>query len=271
MFSLPRFLSVVPLVLASFLLGLEQRLVFTGAYDRQREFVETPTDYGIPYDTVTITTEDGVALNAWALSAEQANGRWLLYFHGQGANISHYLSLTAQWVERGYKVLMVDYRGYGASEGTPSEAGLYLDARASYAYLLEQGVEPTDIVLYGFSLGSGVAIDLASKVEVGALVVEAGYTSLVDVVRSLYSALLTGFVTNRFDSAAKIANVTAPTAFIHASDDQVVPESQGRALFERATAAKVFLTVRGGHLAMLDAPQNDMFAALTAFLDEQMD
>ena len=125
-----RYLSAVPIVLASFLLGLEQRLVFTGAYDRQREFVETPAHYDISYDTVTIITEDGVALNAWTLFAEDAE-RWLIYFHGQGANISHYLSLTTQWVERGYNVLTVDYRGYGASEGMPSEAGLYLDARAS--------------------------------------------------------------------------------------------------------------------------------------------
>lgn len=256
--------------MASFLLGLEQRLVFTGAYDREREFVETPADYGITYDIVTVTTEDGVDLNAWSLFAEDAE-RWLIYFHGQGANISHYLSLTAQWVERGYNVLMVDYRGYGASEGAPSEAGLYLDARASYAYLLEQGVKPNDIVVYGFSLGSGVAIDLASKVEIGALVVEAGYTSLVDVVRSLYSAMLTSFVTNRFDSATKIAQVTAPTAFIHATDDRVVPESQGRALFERAAAEKIFLEVKGGHLAMLEISQDKTFKALTAFLDEQME
>ena len=268
---MPRYLSVVPFVLASFLLGLEHRLVFTGAYDRQREPVETPADYGISYDSVTITTEDGVALNAWTLFAEKANGRWLLYFHGQGANISHYLSLTAQWVKRDYNVLMVDYRGYGASEGTPSETGLYLDARASYAYLLGQGVEPSDIVVYGFSLGSGVAVDLASKLEVGALVVEAGYTSLIDVVRSLYPAFLTGFVTNRFESAAKIARVTAPTAFIHATDDRVVPESQGRDLFAHTTADKVFLSVQGGHLAMLDVPQDETFAALTAFLNEQME
>ena len=261
----------MPVVLASFLLGLEQRLVFTGAFDRQRGFVETPTDYGVPFESITITTEDDVALNAWTLFAEKPNGRWLIYFHGQGANISHYLSLTAQWVERGYNVLMVDYRGYGSSEGTPSEAGLYLDAQGSYAYLLERDIQPNNIVIYGFSLGSGVAVDLASKVEVGALVVEAGYTSLVDVVRSLYSPILTGFVTNRFESTAKIAQVAAPTAFIHATDDRVIPERQGRILFEQATAEKIFLTVQGGHLAMLEAPQDRTFRVLTAFLDGQME
>ena len=137
--------------------------------------------------------------------------------------------------------------------------------------MLEQGIKPNDIVVYGFSLGSGVAIDLASKVEVGALIVEAGYTSLIDVVRSLYPAFVSGFVTNRFESAAKIAQVAAPTAFIHATDDRVIPESQGRALFERTTAEKVFLTARGGHLAMLETPQTRTFKALTAFLDKQME
>ena len=251
------------------LLGwLEQRLVFTGAFER-RAFVATPADYGHAFEEVTVTTADGVDLFGWVLPHPDSE-RWLVYFHGQGQDISHYLSVTTQLAGLGFNVLTLDYRGYGQSEGAPSEAGLYADARGAYDYLLRRGVRPKDIVLYGYSLGTGVAVDLASHVKVGALVLEAAYTSLDAAARFLYRVLPSGLLRNRFESDLKISAVGAPTLFIHARDDLLIPVAHSRRLFELSEAEKAFVEVRGGHVALLARPQPRAFKKLKAFLETHL-
>ena len=141
---------------------------------------------------------------AWALPQQDKNAPWLVYFHGNGENVSSYLSFTAQLYAMGVNVLMPEYRGYGESGGEPSEAGLYQDADANYQYLIDQGVSPDNIILYGFSLGSGVATDLASRKEVGGLILEAAFTSLPDAARAIYRVVPTGLMANRFASIEKI-------------------------------------------------------------------
>ena len=251
------------------LLGrLEQRLVYTGAFER-RDFVATPADFGHAFEEVTVTTADGVDLFGWVLPYPGSE-RWLVYFHGQGQDISHYLSVTTQLANLGYNVLTLDYRGYGRSDGVPSETGLYTDARAAYDYLLQRGVQPENIVLYGYSLGTGVAVDLASRVEVGAVVLEAAYTSLDAVAKSLYRVLPSGLLRNRFESDAKIAAVTAPILFIHATDDRLIPLSQGRTLFGLSSADKAFVEVAGGHAALFARAQPQAFKEIKRFLEAHL-
>ena len=246
------------------LLGrLEQRLVYTGAFER-RAFVATPADFGHTFEEVTVTTADGANLFGWILP--EPTERWLVYFHGQGQDVSHYLSVTTQLARLGYNVLTIDYRGYGRSDGVPSEAGLYADARATYDYLLQRGASPENIVLYGYSLGTGVVVDLAGKVEVGAVVLEAAYTSLDAAAKALYRVLPSGLLRNRFESDVKIGAVTAPTLFIHAVDDRLIPIAQGRKLFELSPADKAFLEVAGGHTAMFARAQPQAFKRLKRFL-----
>ena len=261
-------LSLVTFVFPGLLGRLEQRLVYTGAFER-RDFVATPADYGHVFEEVTVTTADDVDLFGWVLP-EPNSERWLVYFHGQGQDISHYLSVTTQLGGLGYNVLTLDYRGYGRSDGVPSETGLYADARATYDYLLKRGVQPENIVLYGYSLGSGVAVDLASKVEVGAVVLEAAYTSLDAAAKSLYRVLPTGLLRNRFESDLKIGSVSAPTLFIHAADDRLIPIQQGRTLFELSTAEKAFLEVEGGHAAMFAQAQPQAFKQIKGFLETHL-
>ncbi len=247
------------------LLGrLEQRLVYTGAFER-RAFVATPADFGHAFKEVTLTTADGVELFAWVLPFESKD--WLVYFHGQGQDVSHYLSVTTQLAGLGYNVLTLDYRGYGQSEGVPSETGLYADALSAYDYLLARGVQPENIVLYGYSLGTGVAVDLASKVAVGAVVLEAAYTSLDAVAKSLYRVLPSGLLRNRFESDVKIGAVAAPTLFIHATDDRLIPVRQGRTLFELSRAEKAFLEMGGGHAALFGRAQPQVFERIKEFLE----
>ncbi|CAN5846780.1 alpha/beta hydrolase [soil metagenome] len=251
------------------LLGrLEQRRVYTGAFER-RDFVATPANFCYKFEEVTVTTADGVDLFGWALPRDDSE-RWLVYFHGQGQDISHYLSVTTQLAGLGFNVLTLDYRGYGRSDGVPSEAGLYADASASYDYLLARDVPPENIGLYGYSLGTGVAVDLASQVEVGALVLEAAYTSLGAAAKSLYRILPSGLLRNRFESDLKIVNVTAPTLFVHASDDRLIPIAQGKRLFALSKADKAFLEVVGGHTAMFARPQQPALKKMKGFLEAHL-
>lgn len=250
----------------SWLLPLENRLVFFGARPESRTLTTTPADFGLEYERLTLTTSDGVKLMAWALPyAETAP--WLLYFHGNGGNVSDYLSFTRALHDLGFNVLMLEYRGYGESEGVPREAGLFEDARTAYRYLLERGVPAEHIGLYGFSLGSGVAVDLAIHVEVGALVVEAGYTSIPDVARELYRVVPRFLMHNRFDSQSKIAKVKAPILFIHSPTDRTVPFSQGETLYALAGEPKDFVKMRGGHTELLNGtPDQNVLGEIGAFL-----
>ena len=248
------------------MLPLENRLVFFGARPESRTVTTTPADFGLECERLTLTTSDGVKLMAWALPYAE-NAPWLLYFHGNGGNVSDYLSFTSALHNLGFNVLMLEYRGYGESEGVPSETGLFEDARTAYRYLIEQGVSPEYIGVYGFSLGSGVAVDLASKVEVGALVVEAGYTSIPDVARELYRVVPRFLMHNRFDSQRKIERVKAPVLFIHSPTDRTVPFAQGETLYALAEEPKEFVKMRGGHTELLNGtPDQAVLGKIGEFL-----
>ncbi len=249
-------------LLTAWLLGFEDRLV----YFPTRELVASPADYDLPYERVTFEAEDGLRLMGWVIPSEGEN--WLLYFHGNGENISRYLSLMARLRELGLNILIFDYRGYGESEGVPSEAGLYADARAAYAFLQGRGVGPERLYLYGFSLGSGVAVQLATEVEVAGLVLEAAYTSLPAAGRHRYPFLPTGFMRNRYDSLSKIAEVRAPLLMLHARDDYTVPFRQGQELYAAAAQPKRFTELSGGHIAMLrESPDPRGLWAIERFVE----
>ena len=252
------------------LLPLENRLVFFGARPESRTLTTTPADFGLEYERLTLTTSDGVKLMAWAVPYSET-APWLLYFHGNGGNVSTYLSFTSALRNLGFNVLMLEYRGYGESEGVASETGLFEDARTAYRYLIERGIPPEHIGLYGFSLGSGVAVDLASEVEVGALVVEAGYTSVPDVARELYRVVPRFLMRNRFDSLGKIARVDAPVLFIHSPTDRTVPFAQGRTLYALAEEPKAFVRMQGGHTELLNGtPDREVLGEIGGFLERYL-
>lgn len=259
-------LALLPFMIASFFSGLEARFVFTGAYT-SGVVLSSPAEFGQAFEEVTITTEDDVELAAWLMPNAESE-LWFLYLHGQGGNIGAYLGLTTELAQH-HNVLSLDYRGYGNSAGIPSEAGLYKDALAAYGFLRARGVSANRIVPYGFSLGSGVAVDLASKVEVAALIVEAGYTSLKDAARAIYR-VPASLVRQDFNSALKIANVNAPVAFIHAADDITIPLSQGQKLFDLAAEPKTFIEISGGHASMMTGAQPGVLDKLDAFLETHL-
>ena len=220
-------------------------------YFPSKELVPPLPHLKLAHRQIEIRTNDHIKLACWIIPVPSADPSavWMIYFHGNGGNVSHGAEKYAQLRDLGLHILAIDYRGYGESEGEPSEPGLYTDADAAYAYVRNVlGVPAHRIVLYGFSLGSAVAIDLATRAEVSGLIVEGAFTSIPDRGQELYPFLPVIFTArNRFASIEKIGLITTPKLFIHAHDDEIIPIEYGRRLYDAAVEPKTFLEVRGGH------------------------
>lgn len=212
-----------------------------------RQIEVTPQDLGLRYEDVNFKTSDGQELNGWYIPATDSK-MVLLFFHGNGGNISHRLEKILIFNKLGLSVFIIDYRGYGRSTGKPTEQGIYLDAQAAYEYLLEERkTAAQDIVLFGESLGAQVAVDLASREQVAALIIESGFTSARDMARVIYPFLPSFFLSVRFDSLAKISKIRSPKLIIHSINDEIVPFRLGKKLFQAASEPKRFLEIRGAH------------------------
>ncbi len=210
----------------------------------------TPADFGLPFEEVRLTAEDGVGIHAWLLPLPQAK-RTVLFAHGNAGNISHRLDRARRLRSRlGVEVLLFDYRGYGRSEGSPDEPGTYRDAAAAHRYLTEtRGLDPKRLVLFGESLGSAVALELALTRAAGALVLESPFTSIPDMARVVLPFLPLGpLLRTRYDNLAKVGGLRVPLLVLHGDRDEVVPFAQGRRLFEAAPEPKRFFAIPGaGH------------------------
>jgi len=235
-----------------------------------RAMVATPADRGLAYRDAVFTASDGVRLHGWLVPGRE--GPTLLWLHGNAGNISHRVDHLALLVEHlGTHVLMVDYRGYGLSEGAPSEQGTYWDAAAALAYLREQPeVDPDGIVVFGQSLGAAVAVHLAAAEAVRGLILEAPFASIRAMAQVALPYVPIGpFLRTRYDSLARIAQVTTPTLILHGSDDEVVPYEQGQAVFAAAAGPKRFYRVVGaGHNDCFLRGGPGYWQAIAEFLDE---
>lgn len=235
------------------------------------EMVGVPLDWGFDFDDVWLTTADGVHLHGWFLPnpRRRASPHTLLFLHGNAGNISHRSASLAIFAELGLDQLIIDYRGYGQSDGKPSETGLYRDAAAAWRWLTEaRGVAPADIVVFGRSLGGAVATELASRVQPGALIVESSFTDVAAMAR-LHHPLLARFVPLRYrlPSAEYLAQVRSPVLVLHSPDDGIVPFAHGEALFAAAPGPKRFVELAGGHNEGFLDSQPRYQAALAGFLD----
>ena len=234
----------------AFLCGYAVLLIFL--YANQRSFVYvpmaaqlSPSDYNLTgFDVVGVTPDDGIGeVYGWYHAAPSANAPTILYFHGNGGNLSHRTGRADVLAKAGYGVLMAGYRGYGGNTGTPSEQGLYADARAYVDWLRARGVRDDHIILYGESLGTGVATYIAAAYmpDAKALVLEAPYTSLVDLARPRFFFVPVDLLMrDRFDSERRISSVHIPILIIHGRKDSVVPFRYGQRLFAAATGDKFF-------------------------------
>ncbi|MEZ5361489.1 MAG: alpha/beta hydrolase [Bryobacterales bacterium] len=195
-------------------------------------------------EDVELRSPDGLLVHAWLVPAVGARRATVLYLHGNAGNLSDREEHLRSLAKAGAETLILDYRGYGKSEGAPSEQNLYEDADAGYDWLLEQGRREERLVAYGESLGTAAATDLASRRGCGALVLEAPFPS-----RSAVAALVVPFlgplVARGFETARKIPSVRCPVLVIHGTADAVIPFEMGRRVFEAANEPKTFWRVPG--------------------------
>jgi fermentation-respiration switch protein FrsA (DUF1100 family) len=228
----------------------------------------TPADLGMPYEVARFPAADGVNLHGWYVPGRRAET--LLWFHGNGGNISHRLDNLRHLHDLvGVGVLMFDYRGYGESDGSPSEAGLYADARGALAYLRRRSdVDSKRIVYFGQSLGSAVAVDLATNEPPRGLILETPFTSVREMATRMLPGPLTAIVPSMFDNLMKIPSIGAPKLFIHGDHDEIVPYEQGRRLYEAAQPSKAFFTIRGArHNDTYVVGGENYFRHIEKFLD----
>ncbi len=213
-----------------------------------RALSASPTDIGLAYEDVNLTAADGVRLHGWFVPATDARGT-LLFFHGNAGNISHRLDSIRIFNRLGLDVFIIDYRGYGQSDGKPDEQGTYRDADAAWRYLVEtRGAEPARIVVFGRSLGAAIAGYLAAEQRPGALILESSFASVESMGRRLYPFLPVRWL-NRFgyQTAEYVRQIGCPILVIHSPGDEIIPIAEGRAVFTAAAEPKRFLEIRGGH------------------------
>jgi fermentation-respiration switch protein FrsA (DUF1100 family) len=195
-----------------------------------------------------LRTPDGEAVVAWYGPA--APGRpTLLYFHGNAGNLANRSERLRKYLARGIGVFIMSYRGYSGSTGTPSEPANVADAKLAYDALAAEGVAPEDIVLYGESLGSGVAVQVAAEKRVGGIILDAPYTSIVDVAAGAYPFFpVRPFLLDRYETLKHLPAVRASLLVIHGEEDGVIPVDMGRAVYTAANAPKQIVTFPGaGH------------------------
>ena len=228
----------------------------------------TPEQAGVQVEDVFLTTGDGVKIHGWWAQTEAAQ-RTVLYFHGNAGNLSQRLP-TIGWLQQlPANVLAVDYRGYGKSEGRPTEEGVYRDGEAAYDYLVqERKIPPEQIVVLGQSLGTTVAVDVASKKPVGAVILEAGFPSakrVAQVAMRLPGVWLV--MRSDFNSARKLKDVRAPVLVAHCRQDPVIPFALGEELYAAANQPNRFVAYAGDcHEPLYQADPRDYAARLRAFL-----
>lgn len=208
-----------------------------------------PTELGlVGVEEAILARPGGISIISWYTPAAKGQPT-LLYFHGNGGNLAGRAERIATYQEAGIGVFMMSYRSYSGSTGSPNETDNVSDALAAYDALVQRGVASSDIVLYGESLGSGVAVQVAVAREVGAVILDAPFTSLADVGAQVYPYLPVHLaIADRYDSLSRIARINAPLLIVHGTRDQVVPHDMGRQLYEAAAEPKTFASIAGaGH------------------------
>ncbi|HUF80899.1 MAG TPA: alpha/beta hydrolase [Burkholderiales bacterium] len=237
-----------------------------------REVAVTPQSYGLAFETAEIRTADGETLQAWWVPASGARGT-VLFFHGNAGNISHRLDYLLMFNRLRYSTLIVDYRGYGKSTGRPSEEGTYRDAEAAWDYLRHsRSVRPQDLVIAGESLGGAVATWLAARVQPRAVVLHSTFSSVNDLGAGIYWFLPVRLISRiGYDNVANLGRIRSPVFVAHSRNDDIIPYSHGRKVFEAAGEPKAFLEMRGGHNDGFIFTRPEWVAQMAAFLDRHAD
>ena len=244
------------IVKAAFALAAVYGLIVLGTVYLQRRLMYFPDTARVAPASVdlfdveerVLETPDGAHVIAWWGRAEPGQPT-LLYFHGNAGSLATRSERIRKYMAHGLGVFMVTYRGYGGSTGAPSEQANVADAKLAYDTLVRGGVDPADIILYGESLGSGIAVQVAAERRVGGLVLDAPFTSMVDLAVLHYPFIpARSLLRDRYETLSHIGSVAAPLLILHGEGDEIIPAAMGLRVYEAARVAKKIVTFPGaGH------------------------
>jgi len=206
----------------------------------------------LTFTELTIETPDKAKLHGWLFKNEATSFKNLpliIVCHGNGGNISHRIDLAASLLQCGCDVLLFDYRGYGKSTGAPTEEGTYIDAETVYTYATAHGYSPTQIIIYGESLGGAVATEIALRKPIKALILQSTFTSIVDMAKHIYPWLIKPelLIGNPYNTKSKLPKITVPVLIMHSRNDSIVPFYMAEENFKAAPAPKFFHELNGDH------------------------
>lgn len=250
--------------------GIEERLIFHPS----AAIARTPRQVGLEFEDVFFTAGDGVRLHGWFVPHRGARST-LVWFHGNAGNISHRvdnIKLLHDKVK--VNVFIFDYRGYGRSEGRPSETGTYRDGEAALDLLRAKvGAHAGKIILFGRSLGAAVAVEMATRFDSQGLILESPFISVAEMARVVLPYLPVGaLLRSRYDVGSKIKNIKVPLLVLHGDRDEIVPLSHGKAVFDAAPEPKKFFIIAGaGHNDTYIVGSDSYFGQLRDFIDQAAD
>jgi hypothetical protein len=211
-----------------------------------KTFDADPSDFGLTYQNIYFDS-DNFKIHSWFIPHKKSR-KVLLFFHGNAGNISTVADKAVVLHDMGFSLFLIDYRGYGKSQGTPSEKGLYKDAESAYNYLVNSlSVDPNNIIVYGESLGTQVAADLALKKDLKGIILEGAFNSAKDIAKILYPFIPSFLFPDIFNTEKKIDQIRKPILFLHSVDDEMVPIKLAEKLYERTQASKKFVRLKGAH------------------------
>lgn len=238
-------------------------------YAPRKSLITTPAEHGLDFESVQFSASDGVKLHGWWVPIPNARATVLLC-HGNSGNVSYQLDQIKVFHQLRLSVFTFDYRGFGQSEGKPSEDGLYRDGKAAWDYLVAQKhLAPERIVIFGHSLGGSVAAWLSKEVKAGAVIVQATFATMKQIAKCFYPYFpLRKIMRSRYDNLAYIAQAQCPVLVIHSPDDEVVPFEHGKQVFEAAKPPKEFLQISLGHDGAVKSP--NYLSGIKAFLDKYL-
>lgn len=252
MISLAVFVATMYVAMAAFMYVAQRNLQYFPEHSNKAG-IEAPVKFGLDgFSVASIGTSDGETLVSWLALPPKADAPVILYMHGNAGTVGDRAERFRLFHAEGFGVLALSWRGYGGSTGSPTEKGLVADGRAAMKFLNEQGLPESRIILFGESLGTGVATQLAADPETSplAVILEAPYTSAADVARTRYWFLPVDLLMkDQFRSLDFVPRVKAPVFVFHGTADRIVPYAQGKRLYDAFTGTKEFLSMEGnGHI-----------------------
>lgn len=236
------------------------------------EIVSTPSDAGLFYEDIMLETSDGINISAWYIPSENPRGT-VLFFHGNGGNISHRIEFIEMFYSINLSTFIIDYRGYGKSEGVPTEEGTYLDAEAAWNYLVEEKkIEPSSIIIYGRSLGGPIGARIAEKYKPKAFILDSTFTSIKDIGAKLYPFLpVRKFFKFEYNTIEYLKGVDCPVLVIHSRADNYIPFSHAQKLLETIDSRKELVETLGDHNTNFMVSREDYKNSIDFFINKAIE